>query len=54
VKKYTTEIVLRGFDSKMIMLDSKQNSQLSQHDQDKSNGYQPQPEDDEIPFDLPR
>lgn len=52
-KKYTTEIVLQGFTGKLIMLDSKGSQSPSQHEQDKSNGYQPQPIDeteDEIPF----
>lgn len=50
---YTTEIVLRGFDAKMMMLDSKgfdSNQVSATHDQEKGNGYQPEPLDDEIPF----
>lgn len=41
--KYSTEIVLRGFDSKFIMLDGKPGSNTaSVHDEGKANGYQPQ------------
>lgn len=49
--KYTTEIVLQGYNAKLVLLDSA-NSGQSQHDKQKENGYQPQsPElDDEVPF----
>lgn len=51
--RYSTEVVLRGFDSKMVMLDSKSSSpEPSAHDKAKADGYQPQPDplEDEIPF----
>lgn len=53
--RYTTEIVLNGFDSKLIMLGDKQQQQSpaqQQHQAAKANGYAPQGEDfqDEIPF----
>jgi single-strand DNA-binding protein len=50
--QYTTEIVVKGFNGQMVMLDGKQDSQPSQHDQAKQNGYQPQESDmdDDIPF----
>jgi single-strand DNA-binding protein len=51
--KYTTEIVVKGFGGQMVMLDGKSDSQPSQHDQAKANGYQPQSDGDDlddIPF----
>jgi len=52
-KKYSTEIVLRGFNSKLVMLDGKQTDQAdSAHNKAKADGYAPQAdiEEDEIPF----
>jgi single-strand DNA-binding protein len=51
-EKYTTEIVLQGFNSVLTMLDGKKdNNESSQYEQQKNNGYQPQSDlDDEIPF----
>lgn len=49
--RYTTEIVLRGFGSTLLLLSGKQEETQSADDQKKSNGYQPQDDlDDEIPF----
>ena len=52
VEKYTTEVVLRPYNGNLTMLSgrSEQQQEPSAHEQAKSNGYQPQPEDDEIPF----
>lgn len=58
VEKYTTEVILQGFNSNLQLLDSKgkqEDKSIDQHSIDKSNGYQPQNEigqeqDDEIPF----
>lgn len=51
--RYTTEVVLQGFDGSIIMLDGAQGGgQPAQqsHSTAKSNGYQQQPIDEEIPF----
>lgn len=50
--KFSTEIVLQGFDSKLIMLDGLKKQGQSKHYEEKSNGYQPQKDDfeDELPF----
>lgn len=50
-KRYATEIVLRSFGSTLIMLDGK-GGDISKHNEDKANGYQPQQNEleDEIPF----
>ena len=48
VKKYTTEIVMRGFDSKIIMLGGN-DATISEHSKAKADGYQTD-FDDEIPF----
>ena len=46
---YTTEIVLQGFDSKLVMLSQKSGDNA--HNQAKQNGFQPDNGlDDEIPF----
>lgn len=53
--KYTTEIVVKGFNGQMVMLDSKSEGQ-SQNNEAKANGYQQQAAplnddfDDDIPF----
>lgn len=54
VEKYSTEIVLQGFNSTLAMLDAPQRQEASAHDTAKANGYQPvAPDlDDEIPFAL--
>ena len=53
-KQYSTKIVLQGFDAKLLGLDSKEGKDSSKaqsdHHKAKANGYQPQEEDDEIPF----
>ena len=46
--KYTTEIVMRGFDSKIIMLGGN-DATISEHSKAKADGYQTD-FDDEIPF----
>lgn len=55
--RYTTEVILQGFNSNLRLLDSKnkEDKSIDQHSVDKGNGYQPQNEisqeqDDEIPF----
>lgn len=55
--RYTTEVVLQGFGGTLIMLDGAQGggqssggSSQQSYSQAKSNGYQQQPIDDEIPF----
>jgi single-strand DNA-binding protein len=54
VERYSTEVVLQGFGSSMTMLDSKSDTQggYQKHNEDKSNGYQPQEDvdSDSIPF----
>lgn len=58
VEKYTTEVILQGFNSNLQLLDSRgkqEDKSIDQHSVDKGNGYQPQNEisqeqDDEIPF----
>lgn len=55
VEKYTTEIVLKGFNSDLQLLDSKDKSgkPIDSHNEAKANAYQPQADDmqdDEIPF----
>lgn len=55
--KYTTEVVLQGFDSKLIMLDGKPAEQREERPQQELREYSSQParggyirDDDEIPF----
>lgn len=60
--RYSTEVVLQGFDAKLIILDSAKNAptdnhsnsefaKSAQHYEAKQNGFQPQDDlDDEIPF----
>lgn len=48
--RYSTEVVLQGFSSTLIMLDGKQSAAPTTHEQAKQDGYQPQPIEDEIPF----
>lgn len=53
--KYTTEVVLQGFDSKLVLLDSKQephDAAEPTHDELKANGYQTETTvtEDEIPY----
>lgn len=47
--RYSTEIVLQGFESKMVMLDSKRAEKPSEP-QDNGYGAGGRPDDDEIPF----
>lgn len=50
--RYSTEIVLQGYNCNLTMLDSKKSdsSEQSDHDKQKSDGYQPSVEGSEIPF----
>lgn len=49
-EKYSTEIVLQGYDAKLIMLDTRKADDF-EHQQEKQNGYQPQADlDDALPF----
>lgn len=52
--KYTTEVVLQGFDAKLILLDKKELSpDQESYSQAKANGFAPEPSfdlSDEIPF----
>lgn len=54
VEKYTTEIVLKGFNSNLQLLDSKGKLEkpIDTHNEAKGNAYQPEREEstDEIPF----
>ena len=56
IERFTTEIILQGFNSTIQLLDGKEkDSEISQHSKDKGNGYAPQSnhveeDDDEIPF----
>lgn len=52
--RYSTEVVLQGFDSKLVMLGNKAGSDSDNRggsqQSHENNGYQNQPSDDEIPF----
>ena len=57
--RYTTEIVLQGYDAKLVMLDGpasggqrdfQSGDAQKRHSEEKSNGYQSQRIDDDIPF----
>lgn len=58
--RYSTEVVMQGFNCKLLMVDSKGSNESSSvaesatvdaHTEAKGNGFQPQPEDDnEAPF----
>jgi single-strand DNA-binding protein len=56
IEKFTTEIILQGFNSTIQLLDSKKDGEVSQHAIDKGNGYAPETNhveeeiSDEIPF----
>ncbi len=51
VERYSTEIILQGFDSKIILLSSKDEGQPSEHNQAKQNAYVDDLDlDDSIPF----
>lgn len=56
VERYTTEIILQGFNSNIQLLDSKKDGEVSQHVQEKGNGFAPESNhveeesDSEIPF----
>lgn len=51
-KRYATQVVLQGFNCALQLLDNKKESgSVDSHNQAKSNGYQPQQEEqDEVPF----
>lgn len=42
IERFTTEIILQGFNSTIQLLDSKKDSEVSQHGIDKGNGYAPE------------
>jgi len=42
IERYTTEIILQGFNSTIQLLDSKKDGEVSQHAIDKGNGYAPE------------
>ena len=57
VERYTTEIILQGFNSTIQLLDGKKDEEISQHVIDKGNGYAPESnhveeeqDDSTIPF----
>ena len=58
IERFTTEIVLQGFNSTIQLLDGKKDGEVSQHAIDKGNGYAPESnhveeeilDDQEIPF----
>ena len=49
-EKYSTEVILRGFDSKIIMLDGKSDSAPANTDQNQGYGGAPDDLDDSIPY----
>lgn len=49
-EQYSTEIVLQGFDSRLIMLDGKKQEEPSAHNVAKQNAYIDEELDDSIPF----
>jgi single-strand DNA-binding protein len=54
VEKYTTKIVIQGFNSTLQLLNKIEDGGISQHSKDKGNGYQQQEEEefesDSVPF----
>jgi single-strand DNA-binding protein len=56
IERFTTEIILQGFNSTIQLLDSKKDGEVSQHAIDKGNDYAPEANhveeeiSDEIPF----
>jgi single-strand DNA-binding protein len=53
VEKYTTEIILQGFNSTIQLLDGKKDGEVSQHSKDKGDGYATQSnyaEENDVPF----
>jgi len=48
--KYSTEVVLQGFNANLTMLDGGKVEEKSDHNEAKANGYQRDNLDDEIPF----
>lgn len=50
VERYTTEIILQGFNSNIQLLDSKKDGEVSQHVQDKGNAYVSDSVEEEDPF----
>lgn len=42
IERFTTEIVLQGFNSTIQLLDGKKDGEVSQHAIDKGNGYAPE------------
>lgn len=50
VERYTTEVILQGFNSNIQLLDSKKDGEVSQHVQDKGNAYVSDSVEEEDPF----
>lgn len=50
VERYTTEVILQGFNSNIQLLDSKKDGEVSQHVQDKGNAYVSDSIEEENPF----
>lgn len=50
VERYTTEVILQGFNSNIQLLDSKKDGEVSQHVQDKGNAYVSDSIEEEDPF----
>jgi single-strand DNA-binding protein len=51
VEKYSTEVVLQGFNATLTLLDGKGNAAQEQHSQDKGNAYVADADlDDDIPW----
>ena len=50
VERYTTEIVLQGYASKIMLLDSKGDNEQSDHGKAKQNAYVADDIDDSIPY----
>lgn len=51
VEKFTTEIVIDGFNGSLLMLSDKKSQNNTEHAQQKANAYQPEKQfDDEAPF----
>ena len=52
-EKYLTEVVLRPYNGEIVLLDGKPNNGancVDQHNQEKANAYQTEPDGDSIPF----
>lgn len=52
VEKYTTKIVIQGFNSTLQLLNKIEGSEISQHSEDKANDYQQQVDESEENLDF--